>query len=186
VRCRPYRPRYDAGDSTTGGAALDARRLRRAVRGVGHPDLGRRRGPADGRDPLLAGLRAAGRQTARRARWGVWLDGRFWSDGAPTTLHARNVTSQSTCSLHLESGTEVVIVDGESHPTRASASDLGARLSAGFAKYHDLGYRPGTDAWAGEEGGGLRVLTPRTALAWFAFPADATRFRFARPPEPVG
>ncbi len=125
----------------------------------------------------LASVRPDGRPHVV-PRWGVWLDGRFWYDGAPTTVHARNLSSKPACSLHLESGTEAVIVDGESRPTRADADDFGARLSAAFAKYHDLGYRPGSDAWAGEEGGGLRVLTPRTALAWFAFPADATRFRF--------
>lgn len=111
-------------------------------------------------------------------RWGVWLDGRFWYDGAPTTRHAVNLRSNPHCALHLESGTEVVIVEGTSAPTRADAADLGARLSAGFAKYHDQGYRPEPDAWSGEDGGGLRVLTPQRALAWFSFPGDATRFRF--------
>lgn len=111
-------------------------------------------------------------------RWGVWLDGRFWYDGAPTTVHARNLTANPACSLNLESGTEAVIVEGESHPTRAPAETLGARISEAFAKYHDLGYSPTADAWAGEEGGGLRVLTPKRALAWFAFPTDATRFQF--------
>jgi nitroimidazol reductase NimA-like FMN-containing flavoprotein (pyridoxamine 5'-phosphate oxidase superfamily) len=122
-------------------------------------------------------------------RWGVWLDGRFWYDGAPSTVHARNLVVNPACSLHLESGTEAVIVEGESRPARAPAETLGARLSAAFAKYHELGYSPAADAWAGEAGptdegaadegaGGLRVLTPRRALAWFTFPADATRFQF--------
>lgn len=115
-------------------------------------------------------------------RWGVWLDGRFWYDGADTTVHARNLTVHPACALHLESGREAVIVEGTSQPTRAPADGLGARLSAAFAKYHDLGYSPAPDAWADGHGGGLRVLTPRTALAWFAFPTDATRFRF--PGEP--
>jgi len=111
-------------------------------------------------------------------RWGVWLDGRFWYDGAATTVHARNLTANPACSLNLESGTEAVIVEGESAPAQAPAETLGARIAAAFAKYHDLGYRPAADAWAGEDGGGLRVLTPHRALAWFSFPTDATRFRF--------
>jgi hypothetical protein len=111
-------------------------------------------------------------------RWGVWLDGRFWYDGAPTTVHARNLAANPACALHLESGTEAVIVEGESHPTRADPDGLGARIAAAFAKYHDSGYSPAADAWSGEDGGGLRVLVPRLALAWFAFPNDATRFRF--------
>ena len=111
-------------------------------------------------------------------RWGVWLDGRFWYDGAPTTRHAVNLSTNPACALHLESGTETVIVEGESHPARADAADLGARISAAFVKYKDMGYSPGPDSWAGEDGGGLRVLTPHLALAWFSFPGDATRFRF--------
>ncbi len=111
-------------------------------------------------------------------RWGVWLDGLFWYDGAPTTVHAKNLSTNPACSLHLESGTEAVIVDGASAPVRAPAEPLGARLAEAYGKYHDLGYRPEADAWAGEDGGGLRVLTPRRALAWFSFPTDATRFTF--------
>jgi nitroimidazol reductase NimA-like FMN-containing flavoprotein (pyridoxamine 5'-phosphate oxidase superfamily) len=111
-------------------------------------------------------------------RWGVWLDGRFWYDGAPTTRHVRNLDVNPACSLNLESGTEVVIVEGVSEPTRADAGSLGARLAEQFAKYHAAGYSPGPDSWSGEHGGGLRVLTPRRALAWFSFPTDCTRFRF--------
>jgi hypothetical protein len=111
-------------------------------------------------------------------RWGVWLDGKFWYDGAPTTVHVRNLVANQACSLNLENGTEAVIVEGESLPARADADPLGARIAEAFSKYHELGYRPKPDAWAGEQGGGLRVLTPHRALAWFAFPTDATRFQF--------
>lgn len=109
-------------------------------------------------------------------RWGVWLDGRFWYEGAPTTRHARNLQVNPAVTLSLESGSEVVIVEGVSEATRADPDDLGARLSAAMAKYADSGYSPGADAWAGADGGGLRVLTPHRALAWFAFPGDCTRF----------
>jgi hypothetical protein len=111
-------------------------------------------------------------------RWGVWVDGRFWYDGAPTTRHARNLQRNPACSLNLESGTEAVIVEGESRPARAPADSLGQRLAAAFEKYHALGYDPTADAWAGPDGGGLHVLTPQRALAWFTFPTDATRFTF--------
>ena len=109
-------------------------------------------------------------------RWGVWLDGRFWYDGAATTVHARNLATNPACSLHLESGTDVVVVEGESHPARADAADLGQRLAEAFVKYHAAGYSPGADAWSGDDGGGLRVLVPQRVLAWTAFPTDCTRF----------
>ena len=55
-------------------------------------------------------------------RWGVWLDGQFWYDGAPTTRHARNLAVNPACSLNLETGAEAVIVEGTSMPTRAATS----------------------------------------------------------------
>lgn len=110
-------------------------------------------------------------------RWGVWVDGRFYYDGAPTTRHARNLSQNPACSLNLESGTETVIVEGRSQPTSAPAGGLGERLSAAFQKYHDQGYAPESDSWV--DGGGLSVLTPARAMAWFDFPKDCTRFRFA-------
>lgn len=111
-------------------------------------------------------------------RWGVWLDGRFWYDGAPTTRHSRNLQDNSQVSLNLENGWEAVIVEGVSEPTRAEADDLGVRLSRAYGKYREMGYDPGPDSWAGKDGGGLRVITPARALAWFSFPTDMTRFTF--------
>lgn len=113
-------------------------------------------------------------------RWGVWVDGRFWYDGAPTTVHVRNLVHNQACTLHLEDGWKAVIVDGSSQPAAPPGVDFGARLAAAFAgKYKDRGYEPGPDAWEGPASGGLRVLTPTKALAWFDFPADVTRFHFA-------
>jgi hypothetical protein len=108
-------------------------------------------------------------------RWGVWVDGRFYYDGAPTTRHVRNLEHNPACTLNLESGTEVVIVEGVSTATTADPADLGARLAQAFTKYSPQ-YEPAADSWA--DGGGLRVIIPRRALAWFSFPTDCTRFTF--------
>ncbi|MFB9732738.1 pyridoxamine 5'-phosphate oxidase family protein [Ornithinimicrobium kibberense] len=125
----------------------------------------------------LGSVRPDGRPHAV-PRWGVWLDGRFWYDGAPTTRHTRNVDRNPAVTLTLESGTEVVIVEGESHATRAEPDGWGTRLAEAFAKYDDAGYSPGPDSWSGQDGGGLRVITPHVVLAWFDFPTDCTRFAF--------
>ncbi len=112
-------------------------------------------------------------------RWGAWLDGRLWYDGAPTTLHARNLAANPACTLHLEDGWEVVIIDGTSGAAEPPGLELGGRIAAEFArKYAERGYAPAPDAWEGEGAGGLLVFTPSTALAWFDFPTDMTRFRF--------
>jgi hypothetical protein len=113
-------------------------------------------------------------------RWGVWVDGRFWYDGAPTTLHARNLARSSACTLHLEDGWKAVILDGASQPATPPGTEFGARLSAAFTeKYADRGYAPEPDSWEGPMAGGLTVFTPTKALAWFDFPTDVTRFRFS-------
>lgn len=111
-------------------------------------------------------------------RWGVWLDDRLWYDGSPATVHATNLEANPAVTLTLEDGVRAVIVEGTSTATRADADGLGGRIAAAFAKYHDDGYAPEPNAWAGPEGGGLRVITPRKVLAWTAFPADCTRFAF--------
>lgn len=110
-------------------------------------------------------------------RWGVWLDGRFYYDGSPQTRHVRNLEQNPACTLTLESGTEAVIIEGTSTAARADG-ELGGRLAAAFEKYRAHGYSPGPDSWSGADGGGLRVITPRRALAWFSFPTDCTRFTF--------
>ena len=112
-------------------------------------------------------------------RWGVWLDNLFYYDGAPTTRHVRNLTSNPACTLTLESGTQVVIVEGVSVATSADPAGLGARLATAFEKYHPE-YAPAPQSWSGEQGGGLRVITPKRALAWFAFPKDCTPIHLLR------
>lgn len=112
-------------------------------------------------------------------RWGVWVDGRFWYDGAPTTVHVRDLARNPACALHLEDGWQAVIVDGTARPADPPGVELGARLAGAYrAKYRERGYEPKPDAWEGPGAGGLVVFTPAKAIAWFDFPTDITRFRF--------
>ena len=112
-------------------------------------------------------------------RWGVWMDGRFWYDGAVDTIHVKNLNQNPECVLHLEDGREAVIVEGRSEAATPPDLELGTRLAAEIsAKYGELGYSPQPDAWQGPDASGLRVFTPVKAMAWFEFPTDVTRFRF--------
>lgn len=114
-------------------------------------------------------------------RWGVWLDTRLYYDGSPDTVHARNLRSNPACVLHLEDGSSSVIVEGRSGASAGPVAELGRRLSDAFGvKYSQAGYSPEPDAWDGPDAGGLSVFEPATALAWFDFPNDVTRFRFGR------
>ncbi|MEE8603081.1 pyridoxamine 5'-phosphate oxidase family protein [Euzebya tangerina] len=113
-------------------------------------------------------------------RWGVWVDGAFWYDGAPTTRHVQNVNENPAVTLHLEDGEKAVIIDGQSVMSTPVTGALGQTLSAAFiAKYGAAGYEPEPDAWSDEIAGGLRIIRPLKVLAWTSFPTDVTRFTFA-------
>ena len=107
------------------------------------------------------------------------MDSHFWYDGAVNTVHVKNLNEDSRCVLHLEDGGQAVIVEGRSDAATPPGLEIGGRLAAEIsAKYGKLGYSPEPDAWEGAHAGGLRVLTPVKAMAWFDFPTDVTRFRF--------
>ena len=45
--------------------------------------------------------------------WGAWVDGALYFDGSPETRRGRNLAQNSSIVVHLESGDEVVILEGE-------------------------------------------------------------------------
>jgi hypothetical protein len=110
--------------------------------------------------------------------WGVWLDGVLYFEGSPATRRLRNTAANPAIVVHLESGDEVVILEGEAQPAgkpdRALAERLAAIFTAKYAATHD--YRPAPDQW---DRGGLWALRPRVAFAWAEFPKTVTRWRFA-------
>jgi hypothetical protein len=111
--------------------------------------------------------------------WAVWLDGMLYFEGSPATRRARNVAANPATVVHLESGDEVVIVEGEAAEVGKPERALAGRLSAAFtAKYASTRYeyRPPPEQW---DHGGLWVVRPRRAFGWSNFPADATRWLFA-------
>lgn len=108
-------------------------------------------------------------------RWCVYLDGKIYYDGSPETRHARNIEGNPNVSLHLESGTEAVILEGISSPVGKPSPDLGKRLSQAYKKYREMGYSPKPNSW---DEGGLYVFTPRQCIAWSNFTKDPTKFVF--------
>ncbi len=109
--------------------------------------------------------------------WAAWLDGQLYFEGSPETRRARNLAVNPAIVVHLESGDEVVILEGETRdvgrPERALAERLVAVFTAKYAATHD--YRPALDQW---DGGGLWVVHPRVAFAWNEFPTAMTRWTF--------
>ena len=109
-------------------------------------------------------------------RWAVFLDGKLYYDGSPETRHARNLEKNPYISVHLESGDEAIILEGESHAAKKPSAELARRLSEAYkVKYTQHGYAPEPDQW---DDGGLYVFTPRQCLAWTVFFENPTKFIF--------
>lgn len=108
--------------------------------------------------------------------WGVWLDETFFFDGSPQTRRGRNLAANPGIVVHLEDGSNVVILQGEAHQLFGAPLELRQKLSEAYsAKYKALGYAPPPETWA--EGGLYRVTLQR-AFAWTHFPKDTTRWKF--------
>ena len=108
-------------------------------------------------------------------RWCVYVDGKIYYDGSPETLHARNIEKNPHVSLHLESGSEAIILEGTAAPAGKPSPEMGRKLSQAYRKYKEMGYAPKPDAW---DHGGLFVFTPRQCIAWSNFTQDPTKFVF--------
>ncbi|HSL28311.1 MAG TPA: pyridoxamine 5'-phosphate oxidase family protein [Anaerolineales bacterium] len=109
-------------------------------------------------------------------RWAVFLDGNVYYDGSPETRHNQNIESNPHVSLHLENGTEAIILEGTSVPAGKPSPELGQRLANAYqAKYRAFGYAPAPDSW---DQGGLYIFTPRQCIAWSKFNEDPTKFIF--------
>ena len=100
--------------------------------------------------------------------WGVWLDEQFFFDGHPATRWGRNILANPAMSLHLESGNEVVIVEGMVEDVAEPDRALYQRVADAYEAKYD--YRPPDH--------GFFLLHPRTALGWTQFPGDMTRWTF--------
>src|SRR4051794_20427793 len=59
--------------------------------------------------------------------WGAWVDDLLYFDGSPQTRWARNIASNPPASVNLESGNDVVIVEG-AVDLFVSDAELAARL----------------------------------------------------------
>ena len=105
--------------------------------------------------------------------WGIWLEDRLYFGGSPQTRRSRNLAANASVCVHLESGSDVVILHGDAEVLRGADRSLTTRLAEESAKKY--GYKPGPEEY---ESGGVHVFRPRMALAWKQFPKDATRWHF--------
>jgi len=105
--------------------------------------------------------------------WGAWVDDRLFFEGSPATRWGRDITANPRATLHLESGSEEVIVEGAIEDHDDVGKELAERVADAFAAKYD-GYRT--------QGRGFFILIPRVARGWSQFPRDATRWSFGQEP----
>jgi len=111
--------------------------------------------------------------------WGVWLEDAFFFSTGPTTRKARNLDSNPRAVVHLESGAELVVLEGRTREIRDAAT-IERFVAAYNPKY-------GWDFTVAQlETGGLFQVTPERVFAWCgdegdAFAATATRWVLTDP-----
>jgi PPOX class probable F420-dependent enzyme len=104
--------------------------------------------------------------------WGVWVDGWLYFSTGPTTVKGRNLRRDPRVSVHLESGDDVVILEGSVERV------TGRTELTRFADAYDLkyGFRPDPD----DPDGLTYRVEPRVAHTWLEkdFPNTAMRWVF--------
>lgn len=102
--------------------------------------------------------------------WGVWADGAVHFSTSPQSRKGLDLARDPRIVIHLESGDEVVILQGE-----VEAYVLDDLLADAYEMKYD--YRPDPE----DTSGVWYLLRPQRALAWVEaeYPKSATRFDFA-------
>jgi hypothetical protein len=104
---------------------------------------------------------------------GMWVDGKLYFGGDPTTRRHRNLVANPAACIHLGDATDVLILHGDARELRDVSRGLNERLrQASKDKY---GWASPVDDLGA---GGAFVFEPRLVFAWKDMTKDATRFRF--------
>lgn len=107
--------------------------------------------------------------------WGVWLGDRFYFSTSPASRKARNLREQGHVVVHLESGDDVVVIEGVAEEVRDRETQ--ARFVEAYNPKYDW------DFDVEQLAKGLYGVTPRVAFSWLesrgeGFSGTATRFEF--------
>lgn len=106
---------------------------------------------------------------------GLYLDGTLYVGGSPETRWARDLEANSQVAIHLDDGSDVVILEGTAELLETGVGpELAVRLAAlSNEKYPQYGVTPADYA-----GPGPYAIRPSVVFGWTSFPKDVTRFRF--------
>jgi nitroimidazol reductase NimA-like FMN-containing flavoprotein (pyridoxamine 5'-phosphate oxidase superfamily) len=107
--------------------------------------------------------------------WGFWIDGALYFGTARDSRKSRNLARNPAISIHLESGDDVVILEGTATEVDPSDKSTFKKLDAASrVKYKmPMAAPPGSDSV-------VYRVSPRMVLAWTEkdFPNNATRWQF--------
>jgi general stress protein 26 len=131
---------------------------------------------ASSRNYWVASARPDGRPHVMPV-WGVWVDDVFYFGTGRRSRKARNLEANPSVVVHLESGDEVVILEGVLEEVR-EAMALDRYAEAYDAKY---AFRPDT----ADPDSLTLALLPTKAFGWIEqdYPGSATRWQFDAPGE---
>jgi len=107
--------------------------------------------------------------------WGLWYDGAFHFSADPKSRKGRDLWTNPNIAVHLESGDDVVIIEGSAERIRLKGASLEE-----FAKSYERKYEFKVD-FANPDFA-VYVVRPRAVYAWLEkdFPVSATRWKFRR------
>lgn len=106
--------------------------------------------------------------------WGIWLEGSVMFSTDPTSRKGRNLAARPDVVVHLESGDDVVIVEGRAEAVTDTA------LRTRFADAYEAKYQFRPDP--GNPDHGVYQVRPVHAFSWLEkdFPVTATRWDWER------
>ena len=108
--------------------------------------------------------------------WGVWIEETFFFGTGIRSQKERNIKKNSWLVVHLESGDEVVMLEGPVE--RVTDARLFARIDQAYGVKYD--WRPLEEVEGDMPEDPFYALRPQLAYAWLEvdFPGSATRYRF--------
>src|SRR5258708_561997 len=93
--------------------------------------------------------------------WAAWVDEALYFDGIFTARWVKNLTANPAIAIHLESGKDVIILEGDAEDT-VPDPELGERIVEAYAaKYGSPLPQPAR---------GIYRLRPRVVRAWTHWP----------------
>lgn len=101
--------------------------------------------------------------------WGLWSNGVFYFGTGSDSRKGRNLAANPNVVVHLESGDEVIILEGSARP------EVDELLIAGLDEAYRQKYEVGL------KGNPIYAVVPDKAIGWLEadFPRTATRWRLA-------